>query len=117
MTTRMFGLAALALAVSASPAAAQATFTPSYNAPYRAFDHHEVGGTFSFPNGPRDFALEGQYRFGQGKYDIGGRLGKSSASRPTHTPRSSRTPARRQSGRGRRWGRVVRGQGRRGRDG
>ena len=75
MKTRMFGLAALALVVGSSPAAAQATFTPSYNAPYRAFEHHEFGATFSFPNGPRDFALEGQYRFGQGKFDIGFRGG------------------------------------------
>jgi len=68
-------LAAIALAFFASVASAQATFTPSYNAPYRAFKAHEFGGTFSFPDGGRDFAIEGQYRFGHGRFDIGLRGG------------------------------------------
>jgi len=68
-------LVALALVFPASTVAAQATFTPSYNAPYRAFNTHEFGGTFSFPHGGRDFAIEGQYRFGQGRFDIGLRGG------------------------------------------
>jgi hypothetical protein len=75
MTGRSFSLAALALLLTATVAAAQATFTPSYNAPYRAFQTNEFGGTFSFPNGGRDFALEGQFRFGHGKFDIGLRGG------------------------------------------
>ena len=75
MISRSFVYAALALALSASVAAAQATFTPSYNAPYRAFNAHEFGGTFSFPQGGRDFAIEGQYRFGYKKFDIGLRGG------------------------------------------
>ena len=75
MISRSLGLTAMALALSASVAAAQATFTPSYNAPYRAFNAHEFGGTFSFPQGGRDFAVEGQYRFGHGRFDIGLRGG------------------------------------------
>lgn len=71
MTSRVVTLAAVALAVSAATAAAQATFTPSYNAPYRAFAQREFGATFSFPDGGRDFALEGQFRFGYKKFDIG----------------------------------------------
>jgi hypothetical protein len=71
MTSRVVTLAAVALAVSAATAAAQATFTPSYNAPYRAFAQREFGATFSFPDGSRDFALEGQFRFGYKKFDIG----------------------------------------------
>jgi hypothetical protein len=75
MIARSFRLAALALLISASTASAQATFTPSYNAPYRAFESHEFGGTFSFPDGNRDLALEGQYRFGHKNFDIGLRGG------------------------------------------
>jgi hypothetical protein len=75
MIPRSFRLAALALLVSATTASAQATFTPSYNAPYRAFEKHEFGGTFSFPDNPRDFAIEGQYRFGYKRFDIGVRGG------------------------------------------
>jgi hypothetical protein len=68
-------ITAIALALFVSVAAAQATFTPSYNAPYRAFETHEFGGTFSFPKGARDFAIEGQYRFGHGRFDVGLRGG------------------------------------------
>jgi hypothetical protein len=64
----------LALAVSAGTAAAQATFTPSFNAPYRAFGQHEFGGTISFERGSA-ISLEGQYRFGYGTFDIGLRGG------------------------------------------
>jgi hypothetical protein len=75
MMARAIPLVVSVLVASASVAAAQATFTPSYNAPYRAFDAHEFGGTFSFPDGGRDFALEGQYRFGYKRFDIGLRGG------------------------------------------
>ncbi len=75
MPSRSLLFATFMLIVTASVAAAQTTFTPSYNAPYRAFEKHELGGTFSFPNGGRDFAIEGQYRFGHGKFDIGLRGG------------------------------------------
>jgi len=73
--SRSLLLTTFTLLVTASVAAAQATFTPSYNAPYRAFEAHEFGGTFSFPNGGRDFAIEGQYRSGHGRFDIGLRGG------------------------------------------
>ncbi len=55
---RSFVVSSLALLLCASSVTAQATFTPSYNAPYRAFVHHESGGTFSFSNGARGFAIE-----------------------------------------------------------
>lgn len=64
----------LLVAVTVAPLAAQATGTPSYNAPYRAFATHEFGGTLSFANGDRT-GLEGQYRFGQGTWDVGLRGG------------------------------------------
>lgn len=72
---RSLALSTCVLMLGASTVAAQATFTPSYNAPYRAFNTHEFGGTFSFPDGGRDFAIEGQYRFGHGRFDIGLRGG------------------------------------------
>jgi len=75
MIPRSLRLVMVSLALSASTALAQATFTPSYNAPYRAFESHELGGTFTFPKGGRDYAVEGQYRFGRGKFDIGIRGG------------------------------------------
>jgi hypothetical protein len=75
MFSRSASLATISLILFASGAAAQATFTPSYNAPYRAFEAHEFGGTFTFPKGGRDFAVEGQYRFGHGRFDIGLRGG------------------------------------------
>lgn len=75
MFPRTVRLTAALLVITASAAVAQASFTPSYNAPYRAFETNEFGGTFSFPDGARDFALEGQYRFGHGRFDIGLRGG------------------------------------------
>lgn len=67
-------LAAVALTVGGAQLQAQATGTPSYNAPYRAFASNEFGGTFSlldFDN----IGLEGQFRFGVDKFDIGLRGG------------------------------------------
>jgi hypothetical protein len=55
-------------------ALAQSTGLPSFNAPYRAFVRYEFGGTVSFPDGGGT-ALEGQYRFGSGQFDIGLRGG------------------------------------------
>ncbi len=60
--------------VSVSGAAAQSTGFPSFNAPYRAFSDHEAGFTVSFPR-TDDVAVEGLYRFGNGKFDIGVRGG------------------------------------------
>jgi hypothetical protein len=68
------GWVVLALAATAGSAAAQATYTPSFNAPYRAFGQHEFGGTISFEQGS-SIAVEGQYRFGYRAFDIGLRGG------------------------------------------
>ena len=62
------------LAGMSAPLAGQATGTPSFNAPYRAFTQSEFGGTVSLPRGA-NFGLEGQYRFGYQKFDIGARGG------------------------------------------
>jgi hypothetical protein len=65
----------LALLAGVAPRlAGQATTTPSFNAPYRAFAKHEFGATISFPQGA-DLALEGQYRFGYQNFDLGFRGG------------------------------------------
>lgn len=73
----------LAMSAAASSAAAQ-IFTPSFNAPYRAFAQHEFGGTISFRSGRPGLGalggadatvLEGQYRFGYKTFDVGGRGG------------------------------------------
>ncbi len=64
----------IASVVSVSGAAAQASGLPSFNAPYRAFVGHEAGFVVSFP-GLDDAAVEGLYRFGQGKFDFGIRGG------------------------------------------
>ncbi len=56
-------------------AEAQATGTTAFNAPYRAFDAHEFGGTLSFPDDGGGVAAEGLYGFGSGKFDIGLRGG------------------------------------------
>lgn len=77
MIARSLTLALFAVAFLPAIAAAQATFTPVYNAPNRAFEKHEFGAAFSFPNGGRDFALEGAYRFGMDRFDIGLRAGIS----------------------------------------
>jgi hypothetical protein len=74
MQRSRLGIVVFALAVSAGTAAAQATFTPSFNAPYRAFGKHEFGGTISFERGSA-ISLEGQFRFGYGTFDIGLRGG------------------------------------------
>lgn len=74
MTRNTVPLVAIALLVGAGSAAAQATGTPSYNAPYRAFTRSEVGATLSFPDGGGT-AIEGQYRFGYHTFDIGLRGG------------------------------------------
>ncbi|MGE0440085.1 MAG: hypothetical protein AB7L66_23010 [Gemmatimonadales bacterium] len=54
-------------------AAAQSTATPVFMAPYRSFNRVEFGASLS-DNGP-GVAVEGFYRFGQQKYDVGFRGG------------------------------------------
>jgi hypothetical protein len=63
-----------AVALLASPAAGQATGTASFNAPYRAFEKYEFGGTVSFNSGDVT-GLEGQFRLGYKSFDIGFRGG------------------------------------------
>jgi hypothetical protein len=63
-----------AVVLTAGPAAAQATGTASFNAPYRAFDRYEFGGTLSFNEGDV-IGVEGQLRFGYRMFDIGLRGG------------------------------------------
>jgi hypothetical protein len=62
-------LLAIVLACLAVPAAAQETGTPVFMAPYRAFEQMEFGAMFSDP-GIGNWALEGEYGFGFGVYDI-----------------------------------------------
>jgi hypothetical protein len=74
MVRKACGFALLGIVFAAAPILAQATGTPSYNAPYRAFTQSEFGGTLSFPD-PGGTAIEGQYRFGYQTFDIGLRGG------------------------------------------
>lgn len=74
MTRRYALLVAGLITGFAAPLAGQATGTPSFNAPYRAFSRSEFGGTVSFPSGA-NFGLEGQYRFGYQQFDVGLRGG------------------------------------------
>lgn len=63
------------LTVGTAPVlAAQATGTPSYNAPYRAFTRSEFGAIISFPDGGGT-AFEGAYRMASGTFDLGFRGG------------------------------------------
>jgi hypothetical protein len=47
---------------------------PSFNAPYRAFEHSEFGGEVSSPNGTGT-GIEGSYRYAAGALDVGLRAG------------------------------------------
>jgi hypothetical protein len=69
----------LGLLIAGSNAAAQATGTASYNAPYRAFQSYEFGGTVSFNQGDVT-GVEGQFRFGYKAFDIGARGGMAFSS-------------------------------------
>jgi hypothetical protein len=65
------GILALALLAGvAGTSAAQETGTPIFKAPYRAFTHHELGGSLSDPGEGVSFALEGFYRYGSGANDF-----------------------------------------------
>ena len=54
-------------------ATAQTVGTPVFMAPYRAFTKSEISGTFSDPGA--GWALEGAYRYGQDRFDVGFRAG------------------------------------------
>jgi hypothetical protein len=56
-----------------TPGAAQSTSTPVFLAPYRSFNRIEFGASLSDP-GP-GLAVEGFYRFGHRRYDLGFRGG------------------------------------------
>src|SRR5439155_573003 len=58
-------LVVVGLSAGTARAAAQATGTTTFNAPYRAFVCSEIGVLLSFPNGGGT-ALEGAYRFALG---------------------------------------------------
>lgn len=65
------GMVALALLVGAAgTSAAQETGTPVFKAPYRAFEHHEIGASISDPGEGIGAAVEGFYRYGSGPYDF-----------------------------------------------
>jgi hypothetical protein len=66
LTSQVLG----ALLAGATTVAAQATGTPTFNAPYRAFTRSEIGLLLSFPSGGGT-AFEGAYRFASGKFDLG----------------------------------------------
>ena len=69
------GIVVLALlALPLVPAAAQETGTPNFKAPYRAFDEHEFGASFSDAEGISG-ALEGFYTYARGQNDFGVRAG------------------------------------------
>ncbi|GBD31470.1 hypothetical protein HRbin33_00422 [bacterium HR33] len=68
----MLGLVAL---IPLAEAAGQATGQPSFNAPYRAFNRFEFGGSLSFPDYDQGPALEGMYRFASREFDVGLRGG------------------------------------------
>jgi hypothetical protein len=67
-------LLALLLTAAGTAARAQATGTPSYNAPYRAFERSEIGLVISFPDGGST-AFEGVYRMANRRFDLGFRAG------------------------------------------
>ncbi len=74
MMRRITGLIVGFVVAGVVSAHAQVTLMPSYNAPHRAFEKHEFGGTLSFPGGSRT-GIEGQYRLGYKSFDIGARGG------------------------------------------
>jgi hypothetical protein len=75
---RKFVCGVLALAIlagAASTSAAQETGTPIFKAPYRAFEHSEIGLSLSDPGEGVGAAVEGFYRYGDGPYDFSVRGG------------------------------------------
>jgi hypothetical protein len=66
------GILALALlaGLGGGTATAQETGTPVFKAPYRAFENHELGVSFSDPGENVSYALEGFYRYGRAANDF-----------------------------------------------
>lgn len=77
MARNLFGgiLVLVLLAGAAGTSSAQETGTPIFRAPYRAFEHHELGLSLSDPGQGVGAAVEGSYRYGSGSYDFGMRGG------------------------------------------
>jgi hypothetical protein len=71
---RVVLMTVVAIAAPLAESVAQATFTPTFNAPYRAFTRSEFGALLSFPDGG-GFAIEGAYRKASGRFDFGIRGG------------------------------------------
>src|SRR5256886_11155796 len=67
-------LVVVGLSAGTARAAAQATGTTTFNAPYRAFVRSEIGVSLSFPNGGGT-ALEGAYRIASHGFDLGFKAG------------------------------------------
>jgi opacity protein-like surface antigen len=66
--------AAVALGFGAGRAAAQENGSPTYKSPYRSFQQHEAGVSFTDPGG-YDWTLEGFYSYGWRNFDVGLRAG------------------------------------------
>ncbi|HEY8256618.1 MAG TPA: hypothetical protein VIG08_03090 [Gemmatimonadales bacterium] len=77
MARNLFGgiLVLAVLAGAARTSSAQETGTPIFKAPYRAFEHHEIGLSLSDPGEGVGAAVEGFYRYGDGPYDFSVRGG------------------------------------------
>jgi hypothetical protein len=87
MRRRSYGgvLVAALVALASGELAAQATGTPMFKAPYRAFTSHEFGAAFSDPGEGVSFALEGFYSYGRGTNDFGIRGGIADPEGPGDT--------------------------------
>ena len=86
--TRSFwsGIFAVALlGAAAGTSAAQETATPIFKAPYRAFEHSEIGLSLSDPGEGVSVAFEGFYRYGSGPYDFSLRGGLADFEGPGNT--------------------------------
>jgi hypothetical protein len=84
MRSKLSLVLATHLLATGGVAAAQATGTTTFNAPYRAFQRSEIGVLLSFPSGGGT-AVEGAYRYAGGKFDIGFKAGFLNPSGPGST--------------------------------
>lgn len=60
----------MVLVGATSRVTAQETGTPTFKAPYRAFETYEIGVALLDPQSLIEFALEGFYRYGTGPHDL-----------------------------------------------
>ncbi|MEO8030010.1 MAG: hypothetical protein ABJC74_07025 [Gemmatimonadota bacterium] len=74
MRAKLLSIATALTLLSAGTAVAQTVGTPVFMAPYRAFTSYEFGGYISDP-GSASWAVEGFYRYGWKKNDVGFRVG------------------------------------------